>query len=349
MIEFLLENGAELEKMNKVYRYLFEKAKYRLEILKLLIKYDQLDISARDGDNSNILHIFLRGLDIAFENSCNVVETVEVLLNSGISIAEETVYGITPLFNAIDRRLNELVIFLVVNKKVDVNKKNIEETLFPLQVAAECNNVELIEFFLSNGAEINATNKHGTTALHSACNWRNKKSISLLMQKGADISMEDDEGFTPFSLIRPGRRGSHDICKIMFTTEMAKLKFQNSLVSQKDVDSIQNDPRTREQYEKCLFELDQMSKTIFYAPYSYYSVLKMSKNIKKLAYLAKNNEFVVAFKANLISFSHYKDDLRRIFKKAVQLRDECVTIYRIQIEIHICRALAGSCSKNIGR
>lgn len=35
-----------------------------------------------------------------------------------------------------------------------------------------------------------------------------------------------------------------------------------------------------------------MANTKFYQPYSYYSVLEMSSNIKKLAILTKNDEFV---------------------------------------------------------
>lgn len=71
-----------------------------------------------------------------------------------------------------------------------------------------------------------------------------------------------------------------------------------------------------------MIELKQMSNFKFYAPFTYYSVLQMSKNIKKLANLTKNEEFLAKFEANLDSFSCYKSDLQEIMAEAVQLKNQ---------------------------
>lgn len=74
----------------------------------------------------------------------------------------------------------------------------------------------------------------------------------------------------------------------------------------------------RENFEKCMEELNKMAKKIFYSSYSYYCVMKMSKNTKKLARLTTNEAFLTNFKENLNRFPYYEENLLEILETAYQ-------------------------------
>lgn len=48
----------------------------------------------------------------------------------------------------------------------------------------------------------------------------------------------------------------------------------------------------------------------------------MSKNVKKLAHLTKNEEFINNFRAKLGTISMYKDDLMNLLEEAVTVRNK---------------------------
>lgn len=64
-----------------------------------------------------------------------------------------------------------------------------------------------------------------------------------------------------------------------------------------------------------------MTKTNFFKSYSYCNVLKMSNNIGELAVLANDEVFVRNFEENVRQFPFYQNDLRKIWKEAMQVRD----------------------------
>lgn len=68
-----------------------------------------------------------------------------------------------------------------------------------------------------------------------------------------------------------------------------------------------------------------MSTRKFYTIHTYHSVLKMSKNLKKLANFTRNKEFRRSFLKNF-SFAIYKKDLMDIFNEALEIKDELMTI-----------------------
>jgi len=56
---------------------------------------------------------------------------------------------------------------------------------------------ELIELLLSKGANINAQNNQGETALHLALMDRNEKTAAILLRAGAYANLQDETGWTP--------------------------------------------------------------------------------------------------------------------------------------------------------
>ena len=55
----------------------------------------------------------------------------------------------------------------------------------------------LLEYFILNGAIINARNQYGYTPLHYAARDNNKKLVELLISHGADINAINISGYTP--------------------------------------------------------------------------------------------------------------------------------------------------------
>jgi ankyrin repeat protein len=53
----------------------------------------------------------------------------------------------------------------------------------------------MLELLLKNGADIKARNLYGT-ALHAATENGHAKAVELLLEKGADINIEDGDGRT---------------------------------------------------------------------------------------------------------------------------------------------------------
>lgn len=145
--------------------------------------------------------------------------------------------------------------------------------------------------------------------------------ISLLIRKGADISIKTKNGKTVLSVLKP-HRVNYDDCVNVLIKEFAKLTFLSLPVPSADMEFIQSVPKTQRYFEQSVNELKQMSNTKFYGSHTHFSVLMMTKNMKKLRRLTQNEEFLEKFENSLPTFSCYGNDLRIVVEEAIQLRDE---------------------------
>ena len=67
--------------------------------------------------------------------------------------------------------------------------------------------LEAVTAALSLGSDVNAINKAGDTALHSAASMRYDAVVQLLAQKGADLNVRNKRGQTPLAAITGGGKG----------------------------------------------------------------------------------------------------------------------------------------------
>ncbi|MDB5263543.1 MAG: ankyrin repeat-containing protein [Adhaeribacter sp.] len=70
----------------------------------------------------------------------------------------------------------------------------------PIHSAVAARNTELVQFLLDQGADINATQTGGYTALHAAAHNGDEGLIKLLLEHMADINAMTDSGKTPMEL-----------------------------------------------------------------------------------------------------------------------------------------------------
>lgn len=340
IVEFLLKNGARLagpewdEAWKSPATYVIETYSDDSEckeFLLLLFSYGQ-DTKYRNIRDENLLNFFVRfrahweNLMYPFQNK-DTVGIAEVLLNSGVQLEDLVNREYSVLSLAIAGKRDVDLSTLFVERGANVNFSS--SGLFPLLMSilffdtvSDEKLANFVELLISKGAVIDAKNEYGYTALHAACRHNRERVISLLIQKGADVCAESDDGDTPFSL---SINDENNACAIILMKEYSKMTFENLSVPAKVMDLIRKNSKFYAQFENCLDELKQMTLTKFHFPYSYYSVLKMSKQITKLANLTRNKKFVQEFE-NKLTFSYFKHDLRKNFHEAIQLRDERLNV-----------------------
>jgi cytohesin len=82
----------------------------------------------------------------------------------------------------------------------DVNSKDEDVELTPLQMAAGEGQKEIAELLIAKGADVNAMTADGLTALFAAILGPNKEIVELLIAKGADVNARGFLGMTPLNM-----------------------------------------------------------------------------------------------------------------------------------------------------
>ena len=84
-----------------------------------------------------------------------------------------------------------------------------------LHDAAQYGRTRMLDFLLTRGAQIEATDKYGNTPLHLAARNGHTSTVRLLLEKGAPIEARNFENKTPVNLVPWYHPGSAQIIKIL--------------------------------------------------------------------------------------------------------------------------------------
>jgi len=117
----------------------------------------------------------------------------------------------TSLHHAAESGNGELVRFLVEHG-AEVNAAD-SRGQTALLVASECADANAVETLLSHGADANATDKEGRTALHHAAERRDAVMVKTLLSRGADADRKSRDGRTPTSIATGN--GGEEIVKLL--------------------------------------------------------------------------------------------------------------------------------------
>ena len=83
----------------------------------------------------------------------------------------------------------------------------------PLHLAAGYNNLEVAEFLLENGADVNAQDKGGLIPLHNASSYGHLDIAALLIKFQTVVNATDKWGFTP--LHEAAQKGRTQLCALL--------------------------------------------------------------------------------------------------------------------------------------
>lgn len=182
-------------------------------------------VSSRDCDSElikGLLKIFRNQIHMLLETIINLVDNngnnalhyavsfrnwkvVDVLLGTGImNLNLPNKAGYTPIMMAALAGVTKEDDKEIARKMFlsgDVNKQVDDTGQSPLMLAVSRGRMEMVEICLEAGADINATDDDGSTALMCACEHGHLNIAKrLLLEPECDPSMEDNEGSTALSI-----------------------------------------------------------------------------------------------------------------------------------------------------
>lgn len=245
-----------------------------------------------------------------------------MLLNEGVDVNDKGEDGSTPLIRAVLKGNLTLAKCLIENG-ADVHAKNPPDDLTSLVLTSQFGNSNMIHLLLLHGANINASDQYGKTALHHSCRLYNHKAIRILLKYGADINAKNSFGNTPIVHFKYEDEINYKkikLCVRLMVKHAATILFASSdEVCDQIMSFIDENPKVKQFFTKATEELIQMKTITFHGHYTFYCILLLSKNINKMALLTNNREFVRNFMENLELITYYREELLDILNEALEV------------------------------
>ena len=116
----------------------------------------------------------------------NNVDMVKLLINSDLNI--KTTSGNTPLWIAIRRKFNDVMIMLI-DAGADINIAD-NHGVSPLHLLTQQGNINGITLLIEHGANINGTDYKGYASIDYAIMKKNKEMVKVLLDRGAEVGIK---------------------------------------------------------------------------------------------------------------------------------------------------------------
>ena len=196
VVQLLVQHGANTDLQDKDGYTAFHHAVFHdhgsCDLLSCLIE-NKLDVNALSNDNCTPLMI-------ASEN--NHLNAVSFLIEHGANIDLQDENGYTAVHYAVGNDCNSCDVLSCLLKNganVDAGTNN---NYTPLMVASDCGNVDVVNFLIQHGADIQLRDKDGKTALHYAVHHKctSFDVLSSLIKNGGDIDACRNDNCTPLMI-----------------------------------------------------------------------------------------------------------------------------------------------------
>ena len=128
--------------------------------------------------------------DLHYAAMLNMPDVVEALIDAGMAADVRLKGGSLPFSDALEGTLAAL-------GHGEAFRGWNADSETPLMIAVEAGSLEAAVALTERGADINAKNDHGDTALHLRCRRTRRRSWNGLLEHGADIAVRNDDGEPP--------------------------------------------------------------------------------------------------------------------------------------------------------
>ncbi|MDQ7826235.1 MAG: ankyrin repeat domain-containing protein [Candidatus Eremiobacteraeota bacterium] len=193
LIEFLLVRGAHNG----------EKDSYGLTPLNIAKQYNNKEAEkALSGASQKAAYQRSEGDELCLAASRGEADKVKAFLekNKGLASFKEQYSGWTPLHWALTKPQDSIeIVEFLVSSGADINAKD-NNNITPFSLAVAHSKKKCADYLLSKGADINSADKFGTTALHGALILGNDAMESYLLEHNARVNVKGEKGNTPLHL-----------------------------------------------------------------------------------------------------------------------------------------------------
>ena len=161
-------------------------------------------LNERIKERKPILNCIINSSNIELEEKQKIAN---LLIDKGLDVNQKDKNNTTPLLLAAKDREYMWLLKLLLKNNADPNiKNNRQET--PLLVTRD---EEAVKLLVEHGAEVNVRDKSGNTPL--LINAKHGETVELLVDRGAAVNVQDEEGNTP--LLINARDGEVDIVELL--------------------------------------------------------------------------------------------------------------------------------------
>jgi len=177
----IIDNGFDINSNEPSFIIWQATNSWNTEIMKILLeKCNNINIKA-----NNMITLLMKAASVGD------LEITKLLIQKGANINDTDADGLTALHYLTSGNGNNEVLKYLIQCNADINAKSRSEKT-PLMNAAANEFYYITQTLLENGAEINAQDKNGLTALMMAVQkYHNINVVKLLIEKGADPNLKD--------------------------------------------------------------------------------------------------------------------------------------------------------------
>ncbi|CAO3674717.1 unnamed protein product [Umbelopsis ramanniana] len=226
VVTYLLDNGAEIDSINRVgLTPLFLAGQYPDVISTLIHRGACINARQQEFPHQGVLHYYasldqIEGVRLLLNCDYNIhirdndddyltalhyvarrrkgdCEIADILLRQGVDVNAKDRDGRTALHYCSGHDSLDLA-NLLIDFGIDIDATSFEYGYRPtaLQLAIKCRNLELISLLVRHRADVNARD-NGKTVLHMAVQKNLTAGCALLIESGANVNSRDSQGLTP--------------------------------------------------------------------------------------------------------------------------------------------------------
>ena len=124
------------------------------------------------------------------------LEVVNVLVMHGADVNVRDNKGFTALFHAIEARYDEVANLLLNHPKLDPNARGLNGVTALISYTWR-ERRDAVQKLLDRGADVNAQDNDGDSAMHGAAQTGNVEILDMLLEKGGNAELKNKQGGTP--------------------------------------------------------------------------------------------------------------------------------------------------------